>query len=259
MPPAYRNIFLAVIGLPVLCSLAYILWLPDVRLYERRNPEETAYTRLRAGQARKAGKKFSKQMYWVGLNGIAEHLQHAVIIAEDDTFYRHKGIDWDQFKIAVEKNIAARRFVYGGSTITQQLARNLYLSPSKNPLRKIKEMIIARMLEKRLGKRRILELYLNVAEWGKGIFGAEAASRAYFGKPASEINPDEAVALASIMPSPARWKVNSTSRGLIRRRNNILSRMRTSGYLPEEIEKTLAETPPALTISTAPALLEPGR
>ena len=259
MLPTCRNIFLAFIGLAVLCPLTYVLWLPDVRLYAHQNPKETAYTRLREKQARKAGRQFNKQMYWVGLDGISEHLQHAVVIAEDDTFYRHKGIDWDQFQIAVEKNIRERRFAYGGSTITQQLARNLYLSPSKNPLRKIKEMLIARLLEKHLGKRRILELYLNVAEWGKGIFGAEAASRAYFGKPASGINPDEAVALASIMPSPAKWKVNSTARGLIRRRDNILSRMRASGYLPEEVERTLAETPPDLALSTAPPILGPLR
>ena len=256
MLTAYRNIFLALIGSAILCSLAYVLWLPDVRIYGRQNPKETAYTLLREKQARKAGKKFNKRMFWVGMGGISEHLQHAVVIAEDDTFYRHKGIDWDQFQIAVETNIRQGRFAYGGSTITQQLARNLYLSPSKNPLRKIKEMLIARMLEKHLGKRRILELYLNVAEWGKGIFGAEAASQAYFGKPASEINPDEAVALASIMPSPARWKVNSTSRGLIRRRDNILSRMRASGYLSDEVENNLAETPPDLTLSTATPALE---
>ncbi|MCX5792931.1 MAG: monofunctional biosynthetic peptidoglycan transglycosylase [Elusimicrobia bacterium] len=254
MPTTLRNILIALVSSAVLCSLAYVLWLPDVRFYARQNPKETAYTLLRAKQARKAGKKFIKQMYWVGMGGISEHLQHAVVIAEDDTFYRHNGVDWAQFRIAVETNIRERRFAYGGSTITQQLARNLYLSPSKNPLRKIKEMIIARRLEKHLGKRRILELYLNVAEWGKGIFGAEAASRAYFGKPAAGINPEEAVALASIMPSPARWKVNSTSSGLIRRRDNILARMRASGYLPDEVEMRLDETPLDLTISTAPLI-----
>jgi len=249
-----RNILLAFASLSALCSLTYVLWLPDVRLYARRDPQETAYTRLREKQALRAGKKFSKRMTWVGMGGISEHLQHAVVIAEDDTFYRHKGIDWNQFRIAVETNIRKRRFAYGGSTITQQLARNLYLSPSKNPLRKLKEMLIARLLEKHLGKRRILELYLNVAEWGKGIFGAEAASRAYFGKPASGISPEEAVALASIMPSPARWKVNSTSSGLIRRRDNILSRMRASGYLPDEVERDLDETPPGPALSTAPSI-----
>ena len=222
-------------------ALIYILWLPDVAKLKKTNPATTAYMQLRQHQAEKSGKKFVKKMTWVNLKGISEHLIHAAIIAEDDTFYLHKGIDWQQMRIAVKINLQKRRFAYGGSTITQQVARNLYLSPSKNPLRKIKEMIIARMLESKLGKKRILEIYLNIAEWGKGIFGAEAASQAYFNKPASDLNPEEAAALVSVLPSPRRWNPAMPTRYIERRKRNILGRMVSSGYLPDEVDEETVE------------------
>ena len=222
-------------------SLAYILWLPDGGEYAHKNPKTTAYMELRREQGRAKGKKLQIRMDWRSLDAISPNLVHAVVTAEDEMFYHHSGIDWAQVRVAMKTNWQKRRFAYGGSTITQQLARNLYLSPSKNPLRKIKEALIARRLEKKLGKRRILELYLNAAEWGGGIFGAEAAANVYFGKPASELTPEEAVALASIMPSPRKWSPTKPGRKLARRQDNILMRMRRSGYLTPEAEEELAQ------------------
>lgn len=192
---------------------------------------------IKERQARAQGKKLPRVMVWRGLDEISENLRHAVLVAEDDGFYRHKGIDWESTKKALEEDWKKKKLVKGGSTITQQLARNLYLSPSKNPLRKVKEMLIARRLEERLGKRRILELYLNVAEWGRGIYGAEAAARAYFGKSAAELTPEEGAALAAVLPSPRRYSPVRGTRFMERQKSRIIGRMRASGYLPEEISE----------------------
>lgn len=227
-------------------AAVYVFWLPDVTPLKRRNPTTTAYIELREREARRRGRKLGKQMVWVPWDRISDHLKHAVLIAEDDTFYRHHGVDWDAVRVALKRDWEMKRLAYGASTITQQVARNLYLSPSKNPLRKIKEMLIARRLERTLGKRRIFELYLNIAEWGKGIYGAEAASEAYFGKPASDLSPEEAIALAVVLPSPQRHNPARKGRYVERNRERVISRMRASGYLPEEqseeeLEAELAE------------------
>ena len=223
-------------------SALYVCWLPDVRALKTRNPKTTAYIELREREAEARDLKFRTQMIWAGWDGISDDLKHAVLIAEDDMFYRHRGVDWDSVKAALRRDWQAKRLAYGASTITQQVARNLYLSPSKNPLRKLKEVLIAYRLEKYLGKRRIFELYLNIAEWGKGIYGAEAASQAYFGKHASELSPEEAVALAVVLPNPRRWKPVGTSRYVARNSARVTARMRASGFLPEEDDdETLAE------------------
>lgn len=220
--------------LALTASMLYVFWLPDVAALRRSNPRTTAYIELRERQAARAGKKFKKTMVWVPLSQISENLRNAVLTAEDDMFYRHKGVDWEAARVALQKDWEAKAFKYGASTITQQVARNLYLSPSKNPLRKIKELLITYRLEKTLGKRRILEIYLNIAEWGKGVYGAEAAARAYFGKSASELTIDEAVALAVVLPNPRRWKPVGASRYVARNSQRILRRMRASGLAPEE-------------------------
>lgn len=219
----------------LLVTAAYLLWLPDVSLYRRRNPAVTSFMLIKERQARRQGRKLPRVMIWRDLGEISDNLRHAVLVAEDDGFYGHNGIDWESTRKALAEDWRKMRLAKGGSTITQQLARNLYLSPSKNPLRKIKEMLIARRLERRLGKRRILELYLNVAEWGRGIYGAEAASRAYFGKSAADLSPEEAAALAAVLPSPRRYDPLKNSRFMERRKGSIIARMRASGYLPEEM------------------------
>ncbi|MBI3554553.1 MAG: monofunctional biosynthetic peptidoglycan transglycosylase [Elusimicrobia bacterium] len=217
-------------------SAAYLVWLPDVARLKKTNPTTTAYIELRQRQARAKGKPLSVRWTWVAWDDISEHLKHAVLTAEDDTFYRHNGVDWKAVQLALDKDIAERRLAYGASTITQQVARNLYLSPSKNPLRKIKEALIALRLERELGKRRIFELYLNIAEWGKGIFGAEAAAQAYFGKHASELSVDEAVALAVVLPSPARHDPGKGGPYVDRNSRRVMARMRASGYMTDEEE-----------------------
>src|SRR5688572_22226673 len=133
-----RLLYWSAVGAAV-WAVGYVFWLPDVEPLKRSNPKTTAYIERRAAQARRDGKKFKKQMVWIPLSRVSEHLKNAVVTAEDDMFWRHKGIDWEAVREAARKDWEAKRFKYGASTITQQLARNLYLSPSKNPLRKIKE------------------------------------------------------------------------------------------------------------------------
>ncbi|MCX5795190.1 MAG: monofunctional biosynthetic peptidoglycan transglycosylase [Elusimicrobia bacterium] len=228
------GILFKLLGAAVLMSALYVLWLPDVAPLKRSNPRTTSYIELRREAARRAGKKFTPRLTWLPWDRISEHLKHAVFIAEDDTFYRHKGVDWDSVQLALKKDWEMKRLAYGGSTITQQVARNLYLSPSKNPLRKLKELLIARRLEAELSKRRIFELYLNIAEWGKGIYGAEAAAQAYFGKSAADLTPDEAVAMAVVLPNPRRWNPAEKGRYVQRNMHRIMGRMRASGFLSEE-------------------------
>lgn len=211
--------------------LAYLFWLPYVPFLKKNNPQTTALIELRKKQALKKNKKLDVKMSWRDLNQISPNLIHAVILAEDDTFYQHNGFDLEQIKIAVKINWEKKRYAYGGSTITQQLARTLYLSPSKNILRKLKEAILTFWIEHTLSKKRILEIYLNAIEWGNGIYGAEAAAQNYYHKSASELTPEESVALASILPSPRKWSPLRETPFMARRRGNILSRMATAGYL----------------------------
>lgn len=221
-------------------------------------PKTTAYIELRKRQAQAAGKPFAPRRRWVPLSSISEHLKAAVITAEDEGFWRHDGIDWEAQKVAWQRNLDERAFKHGGSTITQQLARNLYLSPSRNPLRKVKEALIARRLEKALGKRRILELYLNSIEWGHGVFGAEAAARAYFGKSAAELEPEEAVAMAVVLPNPRRWSPDKRGPYVDRNSRRIIGRMQRSGLWPEALDADAADDAfQDLALSTATATLPP--
>jgi monofunctional biosynthetic peptidoglycan transglycosylase len=170
--------------------------------------------------------RHGKQFWiWVPLSRISRELQRAVIVAEDATFYHHHGFDWEGIRGAATRNWDRGELRRGGSTITQQLAKNLYLSPEKNLLRKIHEAAITRALEERLTKKRILELYLNVVEWGKGIYGAEAAAQHHFGKSAQDLAPAEAALLAAVLPSPRRYDPLRVTPYLMRRQQQILSRM----------------------------------
>lgn len=196
----------------------WVVWLPDVSPLKKAPPPTTAYIELRKRQAKAKDRKLDLRWTWVPSGAISEDLKRAVVTAEDDEFWRHDGVDWAAIRAAYERNRKAGRFAAGGSTITMQLARNLYLSPSKNPLRKAKEILIARRLERELGKRRILELYLNVVEWGKGVFGCEAAARAYFQKSCADLSYEEAVAMAVVLPNPRRW--NPAKRGPYVERNS---------------------------------------
>jgi monofunctional biosynthetic peptidoglycan transglycosylase len=196
-----------------------------VRPLATTNPASTAFMALRAREAGAAGKKVRTVQRWVPYERVSPHLRRAVLVAEDGAFFQHEGIDFDELEKSFEENWRQGRIARGGSTITQQLAKNLYLSPSKNPLRKITEFLIARRLEAELSKRRILELYLNVIEWGDGIWGAEAAARAYFAVPASAVTPDQAALLAAAIVNPRRYSPATPSTFLRRRQQLILQRM----------------------------------
>ncbi len=204
--------------------------LPDVTPLKRKNPRSTALMELRDQEYRAKGAKPARRQSWVSYDAVAEHLKKAILVSEDAAFFSHKGVDLFELKEAIREDWEKGKFKRGGSTITMQLARNLYLTPSKNPLRKIREIVIAWQLEQALSKRRIFELYLNVAEWGAGIYGAEAAARHYFSKSAADLDPEEAATLAALLPSPR----NPREKSVLYRRNLTLRRMAKVGYLSED-------------------------
>jgi monofunctional biosynthetic peptidoglycan transglycosylase len=197
---------------------------------KRSTPTETAFMRMHAEQAADEGKPMKKVQRWVPLNRISRDAVNAVIVAEDGTFWSHAGFDWFEFKESLERNVTEGRAARGASTITQQLVKNLYLSPSKNPLRKLKEWILTWWMERTLSKQRILELYLNLIEWGRGIYGIEAASQTYFGKSASALSREEAARLAAVIPNPRIFRVDRQTRYLERRSQLILNRMAARGF-----------------------------
>ena len=200
-------------------AFAY-LTLPDVRTLAHENPATTAFIELRAHEARAEGKAPRRVQRWVPYSRISPHLKRAVLVAEDAAFWQHEGVDYDELQKAMELG-----FVRGASTITQQLAKNLYLSPSRNPVRKFRELIIARRLEAELEKARIFEIYLNVIEWGDGIYGADAAARTYFGMPAAAVGPSQAALMAAAIINPRLLNVAEPTPRLTRRQQLILRRM----------------------------------
>jgi monofunctional biosynthetic peptidoglycan transglycosylase len=205
---------------------AYIyLTLPDVRVLRTHNPETTAFIELRVSQAIAKGEEPRRVQRWVPYARISPNLKRAVLVAEDSAFWDHEGVDFQQLKESMETNLERMEFARGASTITQQLAKNLYLSPSRNPVRKARELLIARRLEAELSKQRILELYLNVIEWGNGIYGAEAAARTYFGKSASELTSSESALLAGAIINPRFHDPARPTARLRNRQEMVLRRM----------------------------------
>jgi monofunctional biosynthetic peptidoglycan transglycosylase len=223
----------------VAAAYYFYVSLPDVGPLRQRNPRVTAMMELRDAEYRAKGERAPRRQIWVPYGGVSEHLKKAILVSEDAAFFSHKGIDVDELQAALKQVWDTLSFSRGGSTITMQLARNLYLSPSKNPLRKLKEMVIARQLEQALTKQRIFEIYLNVVEWGKNLYGAEAAARLYFGKTAADLDILEAATLAAMLPSPR----NAGERSLLARRNRILSRLTAVGYLKDEEYRRLRQLP----------------
>ena len=220
-----RTAFLLVVA-ALLAFLAWKAWSwPDVAGLARRNPPTTAFIERYRERQRAAGRDDRVQRVWVPYGSIAPGLKRAVLVAEDIGFFAHRGFDVGEMRLAVTKALEEGEAPRGASTITQQLAKNLWLSPSRNPLRKIEEGILTWQLERSLSKRRIFELYLNVVEFGPGVYGAEAASRRYYGKPASQLTDDEAARLAASLPSPASWHPGSTRRGYQRHVETVRRRM----------------------------------
>jgi len=226
--PIRRFIFL-VLSLVFFLFLLVQAWF-YVQVWQLRthNPQTTAFMRERLALLREVNPKAKLDYQWVNYSAIAPVAKRAVVASEDDRFMDHWGFDFTGIQDAFEKNLADGEFVAGGSTISQQLARNLFLTPSKTLWRKGEEAIITVMLETTLGKRRILALYLNVAEWGNLIYGIEAASRYYFHKPASALTPHEAAFLAAMLPNPRFYQDNPGSRGLQKRIRAVEGRMNLS-------------------------------
>ncbi len=216
---------LALLALGFGCAAFIYLTLPDVRPLRSANPESTAFIDLRAREARAKGTALKPIQRWVPYGRISANLTRAVLVTEDSRFWTHEGIDFDELKESIETNIERMEFARGGSTITQQLAKNLYLSPSKNPVRKLRELLIARRLEAELSKQRILELYLNVVEWGDGIYGAEAAARTYYRKSAAELSQSESALLAAALSNARLLNPARPSPRLRRRQAMVMRRM----------------------------------
>ncbi len=215
-------------------SIGYYFIFPDVSRLKKENPKKTSFMEYREKEWQQQGKNIKIKQIWTPLNRISPYLIKAVLIAEDDKFWRHEGFDFEAIQKAIERDIKEKKFKFGGSTISQQLAKNLYLTPSKNPVRKLKEAILTWRLEKNLSKKRILEIYLNVAEWGEGIFGVESASRHYFGKPASELTAEEASRLAAVLPNPRKYNPAAPSSYVQNRSRHIYNIMVKRGIVVED-------------------------
>jgi monofunctional biosynthetic peptidoglycan transglycosylase len=226
----------------LIAGIGFYMVYPDVSRLKKENPKKTSFMEYREEEWKKKGKKIRIQKKWVSLAQISPYVMKAVIIAEDDKFWSHKGFDLDAIQKAIEKDIEKGKFKFGGSTISQQLVKNLYLTPSKNPLRKAKEAIITWRLEKSLTKRRILELYVNVVEWGEGIFGIEAAAQHYFNKPAIALSPQEAARLAAVLPNPRRYRPTGSSKYVEKRATIIYDIMVRRGIVVPEYEDVMKES-----------------
>ena len=206
--------------------LAYVyLTLPDVRVLATTNPSSTAFMEQRAVEAAQEGRTTRRVQEWVPYSRISESLKRAVLVAEDAAFWQHDGIDLEQIRESIQTSWEQGVPIRGASTITQQLAKNLYLSPSRDPLRKLRELVIARRLEAALPKARIFEIYLNVIEWGDGIWGADAAAHAYFGIPASALNAEQSALLAGAIINPRLHSPARPTARLLARQQIILGRM----------------------------------
>jgi monofunctional biosynthetic peptidoglycan transglycosylase len=217
---------LGIVGLFFLFEV-FTLPLFSIANLDKDNPKVTALMQQRKEEAKDKGKTQRIDYRWVPLSNIPKHVRMAVLVAEDGAFFSHNGVDWHEVWESVETNLEKGRIVRGGSTITQQLAKNLYLSTSRDPIRKLKELLITWMLEARLTKKRILELYLNIIEWGPGVFGIEAAAQRHFHKPTTRLTRDEAARLAAVIPSPLRRRPTDDNDYVNDKAQLILKRMST--------------------------------
>ena len=218
----FKRGILIVIGIVLLWQFwlfGWVLWWNWV------DPGETSFMEIRMEELRVKKPDAQMKHQWVPYSKISNHLKRALIAAEDAKFVDHEGFDWEGIQKAVEKNQRRGKVVAGGSTISQQLAKNLFLSPRKSMLRKVEEAAITVMIEIVWSKRRILEVYLNVIEWGNGVFGAEAAARHYYGIPAERLGPEQSARLAGMVPNPRFYDRNRAAPGLGRKIGVILGRM----------------------------------
>ncbi len=225
-----RRVFLYAILIAAMATLlspvGYVAFRsPDLKALREENPRSTALMRERAEEAMDEGRSFHKNQTWVPLGRISPHLVRAVIVSEDATFYEHHGFDRHELSESIRKNWRERRFARGASTISQQLTKNLYYGTDKSLRRKFLEAITTWRMERTLSKDRILEIYLNVIEWGRGVYGAEAAARHHFGVAASDLTPRQAALLASCIPNPRKMNPARPGPFLTKQANLTLKRM----------------------------------
>ena len=216
----------------------------DVRGLARHQPGRSAVMREREREAREHRRYYQESWHWVPLERVSATLRRAVLVAEDDKFFTHDGLDWDEIRISAQRNLRAHRIVRGGSTITQQLAKNLWLGSSRTPWRKFEEMLLAMRLERDLTKRRILELYLNTIEWGDGIYGVDAAARYWFGVGAGALDASQSIRLAAVIINPRRFSPVAPNERIEGRIRLIASRLRRRGAITEEEYRVALGLPP---------------
>lgn len=214
---------------------------PSVADLEKNRPGKTAFMEYREDAWKEKGIKKKISTSWTPLSQISPYVVKAVLIAEDDKFWSHEGFDFDAMQKALEKDIKKKTFKAGGSTISQQLAKNLYLTPAKSPIRKVKEAILTWRIEQQLSKKKIIELYLNVAEWGDGQFGIGVAARKYYGKSARDLSAREAAELAAALPNPRRFRPDGNSRYAASRAERIYQIMVRRGIVIEEYDGVIEE------------------
>ena len=218
------------------------LSLPDVVYLVNKNPKTTALIQARLEEASQNNKKLRIRQTWISFNKIPDILKRAIRISEDAGFYQHKGVDFTELRESFKRNLNEGRIVRGGSTITQQLAKNLYLSTDKSYVRKLKEYFIAKRLEDTISKNRIFHIYLNVIEFGPGIFGVQAASQHFFNKNVSDLNLEECVRLTAVIPRPLSINPKSKSRWMNWKASWILSKMLQYEYIAKyEYDKTIVK------------------
>lgn len=218
------------------------LSLPTVAYLANKNPETTALIQARLEESSQNNKKLRIHQTWVSFNQIPDMLKITIRISEDAGFYQHEGVDFTELQESIKRNLDEGRIVRGGSTITQQLAKNLYLSTDKSYVRKLKEYFIARRLENTISKNRIFHLYLNVIEFGPGIFGVQAASQHFFNKNVADLNLEECVRLTAVIPRPLSMNPNSNSRWMKWKAGWILSKMLQYEYITKnEYDRTLVK------------------
>ncbi len=226
-----RSIVAVILGSLLLAVLAYQLWLlAHVWWWVDHNPENSAFMEERLEVLQEKNPDAELRHRWVAYNQISPHLKRALIASEDAKFLDHEGFDWEGIQTAWEKNLKKGKVVAGGSTISQQLAKNLFLSGKRTPWRKLEEAVITVMMEQMMSKRRIFEIYLNVIEWGNGVFGAEAASRHYYRKSARNLSPAEAAKMAAMVPNPRFYDTHRQDRRLLRKARIIQRRMYYAEY-----------------------------
>ncbi len=224
-----RLILLALVAIVCLGAWQWLAW-PDVAALAHKSPKSSAFI-----EAHRRESGDSPARVWVPYSEISDSLKQAVLVAEDIGFFSHQGFAVEEMKIAVRETVERGRPLRGASTITQQLAKNLWLSPSRNPLRKVKEVLLTRELERHLSKRRILELYLNFAQFGPDIFGAEAAARSYYATAAGLLNDQQAAELVAGLSRPRSWNPHSDSKGYRHRVAIVRARMRSARWILREL------------------------